>query len=254
MVTTRQKYVVDMAEKGLRIDSRKSEDYRDVTIEKDVIKTAEGSAKVTIGNTQVLVGVKMSVGTPYADRPDEGVLIVNTELVPIADPEFEPGPPSAESIEIARVVDRGIRESKMIDLKKLFIKDKEAWMVNVDIHVLDHDGNLIDAAALAAVVALSNTMIPKYEDGKITVEEKTKPLPVVFKPVTVTVAKVADKFFVDPCQAEENVMSARLTASIKDDDNLCSLQKGGAVGFTVDEISRIIGIAKERSRDIRKLL
>ncbi len=254
MVTTRQKYVVDMAEKGLRIDSRKSEDYRDVTIEKDVIKTAEGSAKVTIGNTQVLVGVKMSVGTPYADRPDEGVLIVNAELVPIADPEFEPGPPSAEAIEIARVVDRGIRESKMIDLKKLFIKDKEAWMVNVDIHVLDHDGNLIDAAALAAVIALSNTMIPKYEDGKITVEEKTKPLPVAFKPVTVTVAKVADKLFVDPCQAEENVMSARLTASIKDDDNLCSLQKGGAVGFTADEISRIIGIAKEKSRDIRKLL
>lgn len=254
MVTTRQKYVVDMAEKGLRIDSRKSEDYRDVTIEKDVIKTAEGSAKVTIGNTQVLVGVKMGVGEPYADRPDEGILIVNTELVPIADPEFEPGPPSAVSIEIARVVDRGIRESKMIDLKKLFIKDKEAWMVNVDIHVLDHDGNLIDAAALAAVAALSNTMIPKYEDGKITVEEKTGPLPVVFKPVTVTVAKVADKLFVDPCQAEENVMSARLTASIKDDGNLCSLQKGGAVGFTVDEISRIIDLAKEKSKDIRKFL
>ncbi len=253
-VTTREKYIVDMAEKGLRVDGRKNEDYREIVIERDFIKTAEGSAKVTIGNTQVVVGVKMSVGTPYADRPDEGVLIVNAELVPMADPDFEPGPPSAEAVEVARVVDRGIRESKMVDLKKLFIDEKSVWMVNVDIHALDHDGNLIDAAALAAVVALSNTMIPKYEDGKITVEEKTKPLPVVSKPVTVTVAKIADKIFVDPCQAEENVMSARLTVSVKDNDNLCSLQKGGDAGFTVDEITGIIGIANEKSKELRKLL
>ena len=212
-VTTREKYVLDMAEKGIRIDGRKAEDYREITIERDVIKTAEGSAKVTLGNTQVIVGVKMSVGEPYADMPDEGVLIVNAELVPMADPEFEPGPPSAESVEVARVVDRGIRESKMVDLKKLFISEKEVWMVNVDIHVLDHDGNMIDAASLAAAVALKNTMIPKYENEKIIVEEKTGPLAVVCKPVTITVAKVADKLFSDPCQAEENVMSARLTAT-----------------------------------------
>ena len=103
-----------------------------------------------------MAGVKMSVGEPFRDVPDEGVLVVNTEFNPVASPEFDPGPPRAESIEVSRVTDRGIRESKCIELEKLCITaGEEVWVVNVDINVLDHDGNLIDAAALGAIAALA---------------------------------------------------------------------------------------------------
>ena len=147
-------FVTRLAENGARADKRKLDEVRKVTIDTHPIEKAEGCALVTLGRTKVIAGVKLEVGTPFPDRPDEGVLMSNAEFSPISSPDFEPGPPSEESIELARVVDRGIRESGAIDVKKLCIKENEkVWMVNVDINILDNFGNLIDAAALAASAA-----------------------------------------------------------------------------------------------------
>ena len=65
-----------------------------------------------------LCGVKVGTGEPFEDTPNDGVLTVNAELVPVASPNFEPGPPNEDSIELARVVDRGISESHAIDNDK----------------------------------------------------------------------------------------------------------------------------------------
>ena len=60
--------------KGKRVDGRVWDEYRQISIETNYIETAEGSARVKMGNTDVLVGVKMGVGSPFADTPDRGVL------------------------------------------------------------------------------------------------------------------------------------------------------------------------------------
>ncbi len=104
---------------GKRIDGRTLTDYREFTIEQGVIEKAEGSARVFLGKTQILVGVKVETGEPFPDTPNEGVMTVNAELVPLASPTYETGPPDETSIELARIVDRGIRESKAIDTEKL---------------------------------------------------------------------------------------------------------------------------------------
>ena len=59
---------------GLRYDGRALEDLRNIEIETDVITTAEGSARVRMGKTEVIVGIKMQVGEPYSDSPDKGNL------------------------------------------------------------------------------------------------------------------------------------------------------------------------------------
>ena len=111
-------------EEEKRLDQRALTDYRPVSIEQGVIEKAEGSARVLLGKTEVLVGVKVETGTPYPDTPNNGVMTVNAELVPLASPKFEPGPPGEQAIELARIVDRGIRESEAIDTEKLcIIKD-----------------------------------------------------------------------------------------------------------------------------------
>ena len=112
-------YIKSLIENGQRVDGRKLTDVRDIVITNDVSTKAEGSARVKWGDTEVIAGVKMSVGTPYSDSPDKGTLMVTSELLPMANENFSAGPPSIESIELARVIDRGIRESNMIDLKKL---------------------------------------------------------------------------------------------------------------------------------------
>ncbi len=252
MMKIGKEYVMELAEKGLRADKRKADEYRKIVLETDVIKTAEGSARVTLGDTVVIAGIKLAVGEPFGDRPNEGVLMVGSELTPLADPDFEPGPPDIRSIELARVVDRTVRESKMIDLKALCIKEGEAvWMVNVDIHVMNFDGNLIDASNIAAVAALITAKMPKYEDGKINVDEKTGPLPITTSPISITAVKIGGKLFVDPSKEEEEAAGARLTVGVKESGNVCSMQKGGEDGFTVEEIHQILDLAEDKNKELR---
>jgi exosome complex component RRP42 len=248
-------YVLNLASKGLRIDKRKQDEFRKIEVEKNPIDKAEGSARVRMGKTDVLVGVKMGIGEPFPDKPDEGTLIVCAEFSPLASPDFETGPPRENAIELARVVDRGIRESGAIDTKKLCIKKEEkVWMVYVDIQILNHDGNLMDAAALAAITALLGARIPEYDGKTINYEKKTKKLPMIFKPVPVTIVKVAGNLFVDPSLDEENVMGARLTVTTKDDGNVCSLQKGGSEPLLTEEIEKAFDLAVEKGKELRKLV
>jgi len=197
----------------------------------------------------------MDVGEPYPDSPNAGVLITNAELVPLASPIFMPGPPDQNAIELARVVDRGIRESKMIDLEKLCIEPKKnVWNVLVDIHVLDYDGNLLDAALLGAVKALLNTKIPKYENEKVCYEEKTIPLPIKDKPVGCTSININGLNIIDPCLEEEKIMNSRLTLVTNKEGNLCAIQKGGIGSYSEEEIDLLLDLAIKKGEELRKLL
>ena len=203
------KQIEQLLEKGTRLDERGLLDTREIKIEQGVIEKAEGSARVFLGKTQVLVGVKVETGEPFPDTPNDGVMTVNAELVPLAHPNFEPGPPDENSIELARVVDRGIRESHAIDTEKLCIEaGKKVFVVFVDVYVLNHDGNLIDAAALAAMAALMNTKMPNYEikDGELKIKQGYTPLPMKSHPITVTIGKINNKLIIDPWIEEETVM------------------------------------------------
>ena len=208
-----------------------------------------------LGKTEVLVGVKIETGTPFPDTPNDGVLTVNAEFVPLASPSFEPGPPDENSIELARIVDRGIRESKTIDTEKLVIEaGKKVFVVFVDIYVLNHDGNLIDASALAAVAALLNTKMPNYEikDGEVKIKQGYTPLPMKDHPITVTLAKINEKLIVDPWLEEEQVMDSRISIAINDKGNICALQKGCSGYFTQKQILEAAKIAQEKAAELRK--
>jgi exosome complex component RRP42 len=253
----KQKQIAELIANGKRLDSRGPTDYREIKIERGLIEKAEGSARVLLGRTEVLVGTKVEIGEPFADTPNDGVLTVNAELVPLASSTFEPGPPDENSIELARVVDRGIRESKAIDTEKLCIEPgKKVFVVFVDVYVLNHDGNLIDASALAAMAALLDTKMPAYEieDGEVKIKEDHTPLPMNRHPVTVTFAKINDKLIVDPWLEEEQVMDARLSIAIDDEGNICAIQKGGSGYFTPEQVLEAARIAKEKSEEIRKKL
>jgi len=125
----RRDYVTHLIKEGRRMDNRALDEFRDIVLEKDYCSVkAPGSTLIRLGKTEVVVGVSMDVGSPYPDRPTQGVMTTNTELRPIASPYFESGPPRENSIEVSRVVDRGIRESGTIDLDKLYIEEDKVWL------------------------------------------------------------------------------------------------------------------------------
>jgi exosome complex component RRP42 len=251
-------FIYNLAKKGKRIDDRQNPDgFRNFEIEYGISKNAEGSARVRLGKTEVLVGVKLDVDKPYPDDPDKGTIIVNAEFCALASPDFESGPPSEESIELSRIVDRGIRESQAVDFKKLCIVEGEkAWIVFIDIYVMNHDGNLIDAAALGTIAALSQVKFPKLkEDNSVDYKESSgKKLELEKIPVTCTFGKVNDIFLVDPCVKEEAIMDARLTITTTEPDHVNAMQKGGPAGITQKELEENIERAIKLSKDIRKKL
>ncbi len=252
-----KKHVLTLLESDKRLDGRKPLEYRKpLNVEYGFTKTAEGSAKVTLGETEVMVGVKMELGTPYPDSPDKGTIMVGAELLPLSNPEFESGPPGIQAIELARVVDRGIRESKTIDFKKLCVEEGEkVWLVLIDIISLNDAGNLFDISALAAYAALQNTVFPKFDGEKVDYKEKTsKKLPLKNIPLSVTVCKIGSKFIVDPTTEEEKVIDARLTVATLEDGSLCAMQKGGESPLTEEEVMQMIDIGVKKGMELRGAL
>lgn len=252
---TSESYVRKLVEEGLRVDDRKFDEFRKIKLETGIIDTAEGSARIMFGDTLVLVGVKMGIGEPYPDTPNEGMLVVNAELVPVASPTFESGPPNADAIELARVVDRGIRESKAIDMEKLCIEEgKKVWSVNIDIHVIDHDGNLIDASAFAAIAALLHARIPKYVNEKVIYGEYQGKLPMNDKPIAMTIFKISDKLLIDSDLQEEDALDARITVTTNEKGEICALQKGGKGYFKSEELEKAVDLSIQKGKELRKLL
>jgi exosome complex component RRP42 len=251
-----------MFEEGKRFDSRGVLDFRDLIIEYDVSNKAEGSARVRLGKTEVVVGIKLEVGTPYADSPDKGNLMVSGDLLPLASPRFEPGPPGFESIELPRLVDRAIRESGMIDFKKLVIKEGEAvWTVIVDVYPINDDGNLIDAATIAAVAALRKAFMPELnEKNKINYKKKTKkslPLSEEISPISFSFFKLGNSIILDPTREEEEACETRITFGVSRRNGeimLNSCQKKDLSSLSSEDITKMMEIIPEKFEELDKKL
>jgi len=244
-------YISKLLAKGQRVDGRKFDEMRPLTIETNFIGSAEGSARVKLGNTDVVVGVKLIAGEPFPDTPNTGVLTTNAELIPMASDTFESGPPDQESIEVARVIDRGIREGHAVDMTKLcMVPGKEVWIMFVDVHVLDYDGNLFDAANIGANAAFKGTIVPAKRAGK----GEDYPLPVLHQPISITAVKIDGKILVDPTHDEERVADARLTAATIENGNLCAMQKGLNGAFTMEEVFKVVEISRKIGAEVRSKL
>jgi len=253
-----QKSIKKMVSEGERLDVRDLDEYRDIEIETDYIPTtAEGSARVTIGKTQVVVGLSVDVEEPYDDRPGRGTLVTNAELAPMASREYESGPPQEPGVELARVVDRGIREAEAVDLEELCIEEGEqVYTLFIDVHVLNDDGNLIDAASLGAIAALMTGFIPGYDEGtgEIERDEKEMDVPLVKEPITVTGRKIGDTLLWDTDGEEEEALDARLTVSLLENGNIVAMQKGEEQPYTHNEVMETVEKAEEMTELLREKL
>ncbi|MEK6962544.1 MAG: exosome complex protein Rrp42 [Thermoproteota archaeon] len=254
----KRKEIVDLLDQGKRIDGRAFDQSRPLSIETGVIPKANGSARVRLGDTEIVTGIKIQPDKPFPDLGDKGIFICTAEILPLAHPDAEPGPPGEDVIELARVVDRGIRESGMIDMSKLVLeKDKSVIGIFADNSVVDHDGNLFDACSYATTAAILSCKIPKWEIKNavpVLVEDHESSPPITTIPVSITMGRIGEHILVDPNAEEWECIDARITITTNSDGNICALQKGGKNGFTVDQLSKCADIAISAATKIRERL
>ncbi len=251
-------YVRKLLKKGKRVDGRGLLEYRDFQINPNFVPKAEGSADVYLGKTRVMAGVKYDIGTPYSDRPEDSVAIVLSELVPAAHPYFETGPPNDQSIQLARVIDRGIRHSDCIESKKLcVIPGKAVYVLFIDLYTMDYAGNLTDCANIAAMVALISALLPKGKpdaDNEKAILDRDEPMmriPIKEIPISITFGKVDEYVFLDPNMKEEVVMDGALSFAIDERDQVVSIQKYGPAIWSLDELDKYGKIAVKKANELR---
>ncbi len=250
-----------MFEKEKRFDGRKLLDLKDFEVEYNVSNMAEGSARVKMGKTEVIVGVKLDVGTPYPDSLNKGNLMVSGDLLPLASPRFESGPPKFNAIELPRLMDRMIRESGMLDFKKLVIEEGEkVWTVIVDIYPINDDGALLDAASIGCVAALHNAKFPGLKETGADYKNRTNdklPLSEEIMPISFTFYKLGKNLLLQPTREEEEACDCKVTFGISKWNGkymVNSCQKGLETPFTKEEIGKIMDMLPGKYDDTMKKL
>jgi len=253
----RRQQMRDVISKGKRLDGRVLDEMRTLEAELDIIKKANGSAKVKLGDSEVIAGIKVETGEPFEGLENKGALIISAEVLPTASPYIEPGPPDEETIELARVVDRGIRESEMLDLDRLvLVPGKIVYTIFVDCSVINTDGNLLDATSYAVVSALLSCKLPIFEieDGKVVDTGKTQDPPLTTIPVSITQVRIGDTIILDPTAEEEACMNARITITTNSDGDYAAIQKGFTGGFSREQIKKAAEMARIKGEQVRAKL
>jgi len=249
---TERAFVQQGIKEHLRIDGRTLYQYRDVDI---VFGSDVGCCLVSLGDTRVMCQVSSDIQEPSVSRPNEGKIFINVELSPMAAQHFEVGRLSPQGVELTRILERAIKESRCVDMESLcIVADEKVWVVRVDIHILNAAGNLQDCASVAAIAALTHFTRPdvsKYEDELIIHpphEKKPLPLNIHHTPYTVTFAffHQGSMMIMDPSELEERVMEGKLVVGINPYKETCVLHLAGSCSVDKQQIIQCTDMAFTR--------
>ncbi|HWE49197.1 MAG TPA: ribonuclease PH [Bryobacteraceae bacterium] len=138
----------------MRPDGRKPDELRPVEIVTGYLKTAEGSALITVGNTQVLCAASVENSTPpFLRNTGKGWVTAEYSMLPRATStrtarEVAKGRPSGRTHEIQRLIGRSLRA--VIDMTVLGERS-----IILDCDVIQADGGTRVASITGAYVALA---------------------------------------------------------------------------------------------------
>ncbi|THH15954.1 hypothetical protein EW146_g4613 [Bondarzewia mesenterica] len=301
-------YLERFIAENVRPDGREFAEWRDITVNVGSISTADGSALVRLGDTTIVCGVKAEIAEPELDRPNAGFLVPNIDLPAMSSPKFKPGPPSEEAQVLSDRLNNVLvscafpplritiiltpflfpfrvffflstTSSGVIPLDSLCIHPgKAVWVLYVDATCINYDGNAFDAALVAMVSALKNSLslflflltpeemeialftaahLPKAtfdeDTGRTTCSRKIRtPLAISRLPLSLSFGLFdSSHLLADPTSFEEPLVDTTFSVVLDQDHDLISLtQLGLTDSRTQDILSTCIEAAKQRHRTL----
>jgi len=231
-------FILHGVQDDLRSDGRGCEDYRHMELETDIVSNTNGSARLRLANTDILVGVKVEMGEPHPDSPNEGRLEFFVDCSANATPAFEGRGGEELATQISNLLTQAYSNGPCLDLASLCVIPRtQCWVLYIDILLLECGGNLFDAASIAARAAIFNTKIPRVsvtrgEKGESEIEISDDPydcrrLDIANVPCIVTLNKIGHSHVVDASMQEEACSLARLQVGVTEAGKITAVNKDG---------------------------
>ncbi|XP_077971524.1 exosome complex component RRP42-like [Styela clava] len=258
-----KRFIIHGIQEDLRNDGRGCEDYRHIDLEVNLVSNTNGSSRLRIGNTELLVGVKLDLEMPLANSPDQGLVDFNIDCSPNATPQFQGRGGEDLAATIKSLLTRAYNNNLVLDLKSLcIVPGKNCWSVHVDVLILECGGNLLDAVSIAVFAALFDTSIPKLgvtegDEGEVEINLPDDPLDsipmnVTNCPIFVTLSKAGQRYIIDATAEEEACCLASVILSIMKDGRCTALRKDGSGSLDPQSISEMLDVGKRVGMNLHK--
>ncbi|MBF0486270.1 MAG: ribonuclease PH [Candidatus Omnitrophica bacterium] len=148
-----------------RIDGRKPNELRKVTVQKNYLKHAEGSCLISFGDTKVVCSASVEDGVPpFLKGKGQGWVTAEYGMLPRSCTQRinrEKGGGSGRTQEIQRLVGRSLRS--VVDMKKLGERT-----VKIDCDVIQGDGGTRTASITGGYIALAIALKKIMKQGLVT--------------------------------------------------------------------------------------
>lgn len=223
----------------MRPDGRKNNEIRNVKVNRGFIRTAEGSALISMGNTRVICTASIEDRVPFFLKDQKkGWITAEYSMLPRSTQtrtvrESSTGRISGRTHEIQRLIGRALRS--VVDLSDL--GERTVW---IDCDVIQADGGTRTAAITGAFICLSDALKYALRNGLIS----RTPLRDYLAAISVGVVDGEPR--VDLCYSEDSIAEVDMNVVMTQSGKLVEIQ-GTAEGmpFSKDMLNSLIKLAEE---------
>lgn len=236
----------------IRSDNRAINEYRQLSI-KHLTSSYNSPIEVRLGNTQIFSQINAKLVQPRTERPSEGIISFQVDthhLKPNADFTSTNEALNEFRISISNILEKCLKESHALDTNILcVIPGKLVWKVILDISVIKHDGNIFDAAIIAALSSWLTYKIPffRIKEGELYYDSFIN-LTTIHMPLCVTNGIFLKKnkneeimFVLDPTFEEESVMSGSVSICANIFGAISYMHMNTEVQVGLDDIEELMG-------------
>lgn len=260
-----KRFIINGIQDDLRNDGRKCEDYRHIDLEVGVLNNSHGSSRLRIGNSELLIGVKLGLDKPSSSHPHEGRIEFHIDCSPNATPQFQGRGGEDLASFLRSLLVRAYSNRLSINLSALcVVPSQDCWVVNVDVLILECGGNLMDAVSVAVFAALHDTIVPNLtviegDEGELEITLPDDPyegIPIdtTSCPLFVTLSKVKDRHIVDATMIEEACSLASAVFCVLRDGRCTAVRKQGPGSLDPESIIEMIDTGKKVGVSLHKSL
>ena len=226
----------------MRKFKRKKDQIRDMVIDPNVNKNADGSCIIKLGNTHVICTASYESDVPaWLKQTNSGWLTAEYGMLPGSTStrnkrEAVKGKQSGRTVEIQRLIGRSLRT--IINLKKL-----NGGQFILDCDVIQADGGTRTASISGAFVALS-LAVKKLLDKKVLTEN-----PIIDSISAISCGILDNEVYVDLDYSEDSVADVDANIILTKNSGISEVQASGEGStFNFDQLSQMIEMTENAAK------